>query len=358
MGGRVLLVAGGTGGHIMPAIAFGRWTERNRPDAEVAYVCGTRALELEIYGSAGISPYTLALEGSPMSGGVPLKEKARRAISTVGALAKAKKILREYRPDCCVLFGGYVSLPFLFICKVTGVPFVVHEQNACAGMVTRLAAKLGAPVLTGWEVCVPLADSCFERVGVPVREFRKMGRSEAMMDLGIPEYLTNRCIAVIFSGSLGSVSIKQKISEISSSPAFKDWLFLIPAMSGKIERIAENVWLLPKIWDPSPLFAVADLIVSRAGGSTLTEAAVSGLPVLVIPWKRAARDHQSHNAKAFLSENTGIILDLETEFGLLATKLSELKKLKDDGERRGVSASHDKAWKINEKLWGIVASQF
>lgn len=353
---RLLLIAGGTGGHIMPAIAFGRWALRFR-GAEIGYVSGIRPLETEIYSSAGIEPHVLNLSGSPLSGGVSLKNKMNRVFATVVACAKARKILKEFRPSSCVMFGGYISLPFLIMCKMMKIPAVLHEQNACAGMVSRLAAKLGVSVLTAWESCIPLDRTRFERIGIPVREFKKIERGEAIKMLGVEGDFADRFIAVIFSGSLGSVSIKGQVVEAASSVDFKDWLFLIPAVSDVAERISANVWVLPKMWDPSPLFSAADCIVTRAGGSTLAEVAALEIPALVIPWKDAANNHQYHNAVAFLSENTGIILDLENNAGLLPSKLLELKGLVQCGTQKRTSRPYNKVDKICERLWEAMSSQ-
>lgn len=358
MARRLLLVAGGTGGHIMPAIAFGRWAEEHRSGTEVGYVCGTRSLELEIYSSAGLVPRRMKLEGSPLSGGLPLKKRIERFFSLAAAFAAARKIIREFRPDCCVLFGGYVSLPFLVVCKALRIPTIVHEQNACAGIVTKVAAKAGTPVLTGWESCFPLARSSFVRVGVPVREFKKQERAEALRALGVTAEASGRFVAVIFSGSLGSAPIKAIINEIAGGAAFADWLFLIAAVSDKTERIADNVWVLPKIWEPSPLFFAADILVTRGGGSTLTEIATLGIPALIIPWRKAAKDHQYRNSLAFLSENAGIILDLDTDRNLLTRKLLELRSLAEGRGQRTPTARYNNRDNICEGLWEAVVSQF
>lgn len=356
-GGRILLVAGGTGGHIMPAISFGSWAAKNRR-AEVIYACGARPLEKEIYSNAGISPKVINLSGSPLSGGIPAKTRIERIAGTVGAVGEAGKILKELKPDRCVVFGGYVSLPFMLMCRTISIPVAVHEQNACAGLVTRLAAKAGVPVFSGWETCFPLDRKKFKRVGVPVRKFDRPSRADAMKLLGIPEEeAAGRFTVVVFSGSLGSSSVKEKILEISENESFKDYLFLIPSVADATKKMSDRVWVLPKIWDPSPLFAVADCAVTRGGGSMLTELAVLGIPALIIPWREAAGDHQYYNAVAFISENAGIILNLENESASLAARILELRDIASGCVRSRVSG-YNQADKICEKLWDALACQF
>lgn len=353
--GRILMVAGGTGGHIMPAISFGYWAAEHRC-AEIAYVCGARPLEYEIYSSAGISPRIIKLEGSPLSGGVSAKVRAGRMLDMIGSLGEARKILMEFRPEHCVLFGGYISLPFLLLCKMMNIPVTVHEQNACAGLITKLAERVGVPVLTGWETCFPLERKQFKRVGVPVRKFSKPERAEAMRRLNVPDEYAGLFTVVVFSGSLGSVSIKEKILEISSDEKFRDFLFLIPLDSANIEKAADRVLVLPKMWDPSPLFASADCVVTRAGGSILTELAVLGIPALVIPWRGAAGDHQYYNASAFISENIGIILDLENDSVSFAAHIFELRDIVNGCKQRKASQLYGKADKICERFWGAIIS--
>lgn len=353
---RILLVAGGTGGHIMPAISFGRWAIENRA-AEVDYVCGVRPLEKEIYTNSDISPHIIGMTGSPLSGGISVKARMERSITSVRALDEARRVIRKFSPSCCVLFGGYISLPFLLVCKMLRIPVVIHEQNACAGQVTKLAAKARIPVLTGWETCFPLSSKQFKRVGVPVRRFSKPDRAGAMKQLGVTEESTNKFIAVIFSGSLGSTSIKKQILSVSGDEKFGDFLFLIPSVSTEVEKVTDRVWLLPKIWDPSPLFAVADCAVTRAGGSMLAELAVLGIPALIIPWRDAAADHQYYNASAFISENTGIILNSENDPTFLATEILELRKLTSGCKQNRDSKLYNNANKICEQLWDAIASQ-
>lgn len=354
---RLLLVAGGTGGHIMPAIALGRWIAGKHPGTVVSYACGARALEVDIYSSAGIIPQRLRLVGSPLAGGISPGERLDRLISMASSVVEARRILKWSSPDCCILFGGYVSLPFLIMCRIMKIPVAVHEQNACAGMVTRLADKLGTPLLTGWEVCFPLRRERFTRVGVPVRDFRKMERAAALSELGVDMEAVGRFTAVVFSGSLGSAEVREKIVRLSAQSDFKAWAFLLSAASGKVEKIGGHVWALPKLWDPSALFAAADCIITRGGGSTLAEAAVQGLPALLIPWRGASGDHQYHNAAAFAAENGGLIVESEGDQRLFAEKLLLLRELSGSCVQDGAFRQYNKADKICEQFWEAIVSQ-
>lgn len=354
---RLLLVAGGTGGHIWPAISFGKWIEQNHSDVTVSYVCGDRPAELEMYGSAGISPEVLAMEGSPFSGS-NAKQRMERAKALFAALGAAKRILREQKPSCVVMFGGYLSFPFLLACKKMRVPCIMHEQNALAGRVTKIASALGVDVLSGWRDCRPLKTTKYTRVGVPVRTFEKIAKDEAWKRLGLPGAIGGRAVSVVFTGSLGSAAVKESIRIVSEKPQFSRTVFLMPALSGSVEKIGDNVYLLPKIWDPAPLFSLADSAVVRGGGSTLTEIGCMGIPALIVPWRKAVGDHQYFNAVSFLSENTGIMLDAESDTEAFALKLQKLAKIANDCRQKENSKLYNSAERICEQFWLALVSRF
>ncbi len=354
--GRLILAAGGTGGHIWPAISFGRWIAKNIPDISVSYVCGNRPLEKEIYTSAGIEPHFLKVEGSPLSG--KGTEKLARVFDQFPALADSAGLIKSEAPDLVLLFGGYVSLPVLLACRLLRKPVAVHEQNAYAGKVTRIASRMGAEVFSGWRECLPLPTSKYTRIGVPVREFSKIERDKAWSRLGIREKLPEGPKLLVFSGSLGSTSIKDMVVEISSWSEFFGWTFILPAMSEKVEKEGKNVYLLPKVWETELLYSIADFAVVRGGGSTLTEVSVLGMPSLVIPWKGAADDHQFYNAVSFLSENRGILWDGKGESRAFAKNIMRLYDIVLDEKNKSTEDRNNSAGRICEDLWLAISSYF
>ncbi|MDO5563041.1 MAG: UDP-N-acetylglucosamine--N-acetylmuramyl-(pentapeptide) pyrophosphoryl-undecaprenol N-acetylglucosamine transferase [Synergistaceae bacterium] len=354
---KILLAAGGTGGHIWPAISFGSWINDNKPGATVCYVCGSRALELEIYHAAGIEPNILPMEGSPFSGSGVVK-KLSRTFALFKCCAKAYRLIKESSPTCCVLFGGYLSFPMIFACRALRVPFVMHEQNAYAGKVTRFASKIGIDIYSGWKECLPLAPGKFTHIGVPVRLFKKHGPAEAWEALGINDEYRVGPKVVAFTGSLGSQSIKDVICAAAPKGKYSDWTFILPAVSEKIEKVGNNVYLLPRVWDASLLFSAADMAVVRAGGSTLTEIGTLGIPALVVPWRNAADNHQYHNAVAFASENKAVIWDDGGDNGEFEEKLSNLAKVLGEYREKNQSKLYNNAGKICENLWLALSPNF
>lgn len=349
---RLLLAAGGTGGHIWPALSFGEWIKERHPECEVSYVCGSRALELEIYRAAGVTPNVLPIEGSPLSGS-SMRQRAKRISSLFASYSAAVRVLEDFRPDRALLFGGYLSFPMMAACGRRGVRCAMHEQNARAGKVTRIAAKFGVDIYSGWHECLPLPAKSYLRTGVPVRSFRLPPRGEAWKKLGLPGEAPDGTIVVAMTGSLGSEAVMDKLRDVSRTAPFDKWSFIAAAVSDETRREGENLWLLPKIWDAAPLFACADLLVLRGGGSTLTEAGTLGIPALVIPWKRAADNHQYYNAVSFAGENTALIYDENDGPQRLAQALRQLEATAEKGSGRLAGGGEA----ICENLWSAICTE-
>lgn len=353
----ILLAAGGTGGHIWPALSFGAWIKKNKPDVPVRYICGTRELEREIYRFANEEPYVLDMEGSPLSGTSPIKRMVRLK-SLFKSYALAKDIIRELNPGFCILFAGYISLPVLFACRALKVPVFLHEQNACAGKVTRFAAMTGVSVFSGWKDCKGLSPSKYTPVGVPVRNFKMTAPFVAWRELGLPGNIPYGPKVMVFGGSLGSKGVKDAVCQIAGDKEYSSWTFIVPAVSQKAEKAADNVFLLPKIWNTSLLFSIADMALVRAGGSTLTEIGTLGIPALVVPWRKAADDHQFYNAVAYFSENKSIIWDGEGGLEEFKKKLTNLYAIYRYSSKKTSYTLYNSADRICENLWLAIFSDF
>jgi UDP-N-acetylglucosamine--N-acetylmuramyl-(pentapeptide) pyrophosphoryl-undecaprenol N-acetylglucosamine transferase len=353
-----LLVAGGTGGHILPAVAFGDWVRRERAGVKVSYMSGARPVELEIYRAHGIEPFAVRASGSPA--GAPRAEKISRWFDMLASVLQAWRYIRRGSHDLCIMFGGYVSIPALLVCRVKGIRSVFHEQNARAGKATRLARKFGVPVASGWDECCPLKRGGYVKVGVPIRRFAGIGRDEALRVLGIdPGWLEGPLVSVL-TGSLGSGRLSAVLSKLSRMEKFAAWRFVVinPEVSSptKIER---NVMHIPRMWDISPLYEVSDMLVTRAGGSTLSEVEALSIPSVVVPWRASADDHQMKNALQMAASPLIRVWDESSEsLSDLAGKLSDLSGIHLMEANHTVKRLYN-AGKVREKtcgvLWGFAA---
>ena len=194
----ILIASGGTGGHIFPAIVFGKNLQENGDN--VKWLCGSRNLELTIYESAGITPEILPIAGSPMGTKSPVKVLGRIR-DLLKSITMTSRLIKTFRPDSIYLFGGYISFAPLILGKIRSIPVTLYEQNAVAGRVARIAEKLGAEICTGWPVCEGIKH--FRYTGTPAREPVRLCRDEALRELGL-SLPADRKIVGIAGGSLGS----------------------------------------------------------------------------------------------------------------------------------------------------------
>ncbi|MDR1977358.1 MAG: UDP-N-acetylglucosamine--N-acetylmuramyl-(pentapeptide) pyrophosphoryl-undecaprenol N-acetylglucosamine transferase [Synergistaceae bacterium] len=294
---KILIVAGGTGGHIFPALAFGRWILDQKKAERVFYLSGSRPLEGEIYASQGIRPYRLSLSGSPL-GSSSRTRNFRRWMELLHSFCQTGYFLRRERPDLCFLFGGYVSLMPLLWCRLLGIRVIAHEQNACAGKVTRLAARLRVPIASGWNECRGVDG--FAPVGVPVRPLRKISRKEAASALEIDVKDGDFVVGVV-GGSLSSAALSTLVEKVSESVAGGDGESCVFVVLNDIPAPAfeKRIHFVGRRWNMNPFYSLCDAVVCRAGASTLAEVASYGIPTLAIPWKSAADGHQEANAECF-----------------------------------------------------------
>ncbi|MDR2175005.1 MAG: UDP-N-acetylglucosamine--N-acetylmuramyl-(pentapeptide) pyrophosphoryl-undecaprenol N-acetylglucosamine transferase [Synergistaceae bacterium] len=318
-GSSVLIAAGGTGGHIFPALAFGNWLREHGKAGRIRYLSGSRPLEAEIYRSQGVDPIRLPLPGSPL-GGASAAQNFQRWTALLRSFFRTGVLLTRDRPDVCFLFGGYVSAAPLLWCRLLRIPAVMHEQNACAGKVTRLAARLGVPVASGWDECRGLGGRRFVPVGIPVRALKRLPRRDAAAALGL-DAREEDLIAGVIGGSLGSASMNALVDRLSAKPPesvlnaqkARGGRFILvvlgDAPSSAVPR--PNVRFVGRQWDMTAFYSLCDFVLCRAGASTLAELAAYGVPALAVPWMQAADGHQEANALNFV-RRTGNPLWLES----------------------------------------------
>ncbi len=355
------IVAGGTGGHIIPALVFGSWLEKNQGTLTTQYYTGSRDLEKKIFLFHGKNPHCLPLSGSPRGSRLP------------GAL---KRYLDMAYTTCCVsvsffcnppkglfLFGGYLCVPFIFAAKIFRIPTLMHEQNALAGRTTRLASRLGIPVCTGWKECLYLEKEKFIFSGIPVRELQHLHVLDAWNKL-VPE---TPCplgeIILVFGGSLGSSLLEDLAFRLSECEEYASCHFVI--LSGKTpccEKIKrENVTFLEPQWDMSPLYSLASVVLARGGGSTLAELLAYGIPGVIIPFSESADGHQEKNAEMFSILGGGSFWKENEPFGTLKKRLNEvllMKKTKKSLWTEDYTWSSGKARSANRKIFDVMVATY
>ena len=280
MTGKILLAAGGTGGHIIPSIAFGQWLERK--GESVVWLTGSRELEEKIYQAHGVTPLKISLEGSPL--GVRGLRSLRRWKQLVGSFFECRAVLARESVARCVLFGGYLSMPVLLAARSLGIPVLMHEQNTVAGKVTRFAARMNVPIACAWSECKGLEKNKFVTAGLPQK------------------------LVIILGGSLGSGGMKNMLQNSQDMIKSTGCKILCMGIAPE-QRPFPEALTHEACWDMSLVYSAADAVVCRAGASTLAELNALGIPVIVVPWAASADDHQSHNARAFAAQTGAPVLN-------------------------------------------------
>lgn len=301
----ILLAAGGTGGHIIPSIAFGQWLKGHGETP--LWLTGSRPLEKVIFDAHGVEPQHLSLEGSPL--GVSGIRSLKRWKELLSSVFEARRHLNRSHVDACVLFGGYLSLPVLLAARQLHIPTLMHEQNTVAGKVTRLAAKLHVPVACAWQECRGLDSERATFVGMPLRPVKLTDKKEAQLKLLGRELEAGQKLIVILGGSLGSGGMKnvlQKAQNMIESNKYKVLCMGIQEQDKPFPGALTHA----ACWDMGEVYSAADVVICRAGASTLAELKALGIPAMIVPWLKSADQHQLSNAECF-SRLTGDPVFLE-----------------------------------------------
>lgn len=337
---KIMFVAGGTGGHINPAIAVANEVKRLEPNAEILFVGTEGRMETRIVPNAGFELKTLKMNGfsrnMSLSG---IKQNLETAYLTLKASSDAKKIISEYKPDVVVGFGGYVTGPVVRTAVKMGVKTAIHEQNAFPGVANKALAKLVDKVM--------LTSAAAEKymkcknppvvTGLPVRrEIIKTDRDFARATLGLKN---DDMLVLSMGGSLGADAInnavvtmlttlkdEKNICFLHSTGKYGKWVGEKLTENGVAYGKGTNIEIREYIDNMDICLPACDVVISRAGASSISEIAILGKPSILIPSPNVAENHQFHNAMT-LAENDGAILIEEKNLDgeILAKTVQDLK---------------------------------
>lgn len=343
---KVLISGGGTGGHIFPAVAIANAVKRRNPDAQILFVGAEGRMEMERVPAAGYD-----IVGLPVAG-----FDRKRLWRNVGVLIKlyrsmrrAKKVLREFRPDVAVGVGGYASGPMLKEAQKNGIPTLIQEQNSYAGVTNKLLAAKANRICVaydGMERFFPAGS--IVKTGNPVRKdivSSTLSREDAKRELG---FNPNRPLVLVVGGSLGARTINDSMKV--AAPALLESGAAILWQTGKnyaaecqeTEKTINNANLkaVPFVSRMDLAYRAADVVVSRAGASTISELQLVGAPAILVPSPNVAEDHQRKNAEALAKRDAAImILDRDCRTSLLEAVTTLLR----DKKRRDTLSANVKA---------------
>ena len=332
---RVILAAGGTAGHINPALAIADKIKYVFPDSEILFVGAPDGMEATLVKKAGYNFRAFKMAGLQRKITVNnLIRNAKAAYYYITARSNAKKLLKEFKPDVVIGTGGYVSAPVLLSAAKLGIKTVTHESNSLPGMTTKLLSKNVDRVFVVDKAAVshlPVKENAVItgnplRNNIPIEE-----RSEARKKLGLPDGLT----ILSFGGSLGANKITEAVVELLRWENEVGGINHIHGYGGNgrdmFDGLMESEGVKPTdrmilkeyIDNMYTCMCAADIIISRAGAMTLTEIKAIGRASVLIPFPQAAENHQYYNALSMADSGAAVLIE---DKDLEKTRLKELIK--------------------------------
>ncbi|MBQ7580565.1 MAG: undecaprenyldiphospho-muramoylpentapeptide beta-N-acetylglucosaminyltransferase [Clostridia bacterium] len=369
---KILLTAGGTGGHVNPALAVAGAIRSKYPSAEILFVGTSDRIETKIVPAAGYELRTIEMSGFQRK--LNLKnikhnfKTVQRVLKSTGAV---NRILDEFKPDVVVGFGGYVSGPVVRCAAKRGIPTAIHEQNAYPGVTNKALAKLVDKVM----LTVPEAEKNMTLknpavvTGLPVRmEICEADKSVCRAMLSLDE----RPLVLSMGGSLGANTINEamlglitkladtkKCKFIHATGQYGLWFGDRLKSNGVDFENNEDIEIREYINDMDVCMPAADLVICRAGASTISELQVTGKASILIPSPNVAENHQYHNAMALVRNAAAILIeekDLtdETLYKTVNELLDDPEKLVEIGANARKMAITDATDRILDAVCSII----
>ncbi|MBI3006206.1 MAG: undecaprenyldiphospho-muramoylpentapeptide beta-N-acetylglucosaminyltransferase [Ignavibacteriales bacterium] len=319
---KILFAGGGTGGHLFPALAIAEEIKTLRPDAEILFVGTKDKIESRVVPQKGYAFTTIWISGFHRSFTL---DNLAFPVKVMVSYAQSMSLMKKFQPDVVVGTGGYVCGPVLSVAANRGIPAIMHESNSYPGITTRLVAHRATKVFTAFEATsrwLKRKDN-IELVGTPVRNsLRKASRKRSAEFFGLR---VSKKTVLIFGGSLGATSINSAVRKML--PAASRSKIQIIWQTGEkefatLQHVAgkkDGFWIGPFIDRMDYAYGAADLVVCRAGATTIAELTALGKPSILVPYPHAAADHQTQNARTLMEAGAAKIVP-DHEIG---TKLHE-----------------------------------
>lgn len=308
---KILVSGGGTGGHIFPALSIADEL-KSRLDADILFVGAENRMEMTRVPEAGYKIIGLPVAGFDRKRPWRNFKVLAKLFSSMG---KAKKIIKDFKPEVVIGVGGYASGPVLKAAQKAGLPTLIQEQNSYAGVTNKLLAKKADAICVAYDGM----DKFFPpqniiKTGNPIRKrllADNISRKEALDSFGLSP---DRKTILVVGGSLGArtinESLEKNIKEIVAKGIQVIW------QTGKnfgnrgpeAAKGLKGVVVTPFISDMAAAYKGADLVISRAGAASISELQALGKPAILVPSPNVAEDHQTHNAMALVSQNAALMV--------------------------------------------------
>ncbi len=361
---KFIISGGGTGGHIFPAISIANALKKKRPDAKFLFVGAEGRMEMEKVPNAGYE-----IVGLPVSGfnrGSLLKN-FKVLFRLFKSLRMAKKVVRDFAPDIAVGVGGYASGPTLYMAHRSGVPTVLQEQNSYAGVTNKLLAKKAAKICVAYEGMERFfPQDKIILTGNPVRQdFLEVApKSQEAYDFF--HFSPAKKTLLIIGGSLGARTINQSViaglSKLKEAGIQVLWqtgkLYYEGALKAYEPFKTDDIVVTDFVKRMDYAYSIADLVVSRAGASSISELCLLGKPSILVPSPNVAEDHQTKNAQALATRKAAVMVaDKDANSVLLdeaIRMIADEPLLNELGENAKKMAQLDSADRIADEILKLI----
>ena len=361
----ILISGGGTGGLFFPALAIAGEIKKRRPEANILFVGAENRMEMEKVPAAGYKIIGLPVSGFDRKN---LFKNIKVLFRLFKSIRMAKNILKEFKPAIAIGVGGYASGPMLKAAQKQGIPTLLQEQNSYAGVTNKLLAEKAKAICVaydGMERFFP-ADKIVV-TGNPIRSSLlqcSLSQEEAKAHYGLD---SKKPTALVIGGSLGARTINNSIIESLSRIAkteniqfiWQTGKFYDESCKKALENTpADNVKQMAFVNDMDIAYRAADVVVSRAGASSISELQLLGKPCILVPSPNVAEDHQTKNALALVNRNAAIMVsDADSQEKLVETVISTIndkEKLASLAENISKMALHNAAENIVNKVFELI----
>ncbi len=333
---RVIISGGGTGGHVFPAIAIANAIKAERPNSEILFVGAEGKIEMQAVPNAGYKIEALPIQGF-------LRKISFHNVKLIFNLLKSlrlsNKIIKKFKPDVVVGVGGYASGAIVYKAQKKGIPTLIQEQNSYAGITNKILSRKAKKICVAYDNMEKFFDKDkIIKTGNPVRKYlynNEIDKAAAQKFFNLSK---NKTSILILGGSGGARSVNQAvIHSLSKIKANKNVQFIWQtgkyyheqSLKALQENSANNVHIYPFIKKMDYAFAVADIVISRAGAGTISELCLVKKPAILVPSPNVAEDHQTKNAMALSEKNAAISVKDKDAVNTLIDKAIELSEDKE-----------------------------
>jgi len=314
MAKRVIISGGGTGGHIFPAVAIANALKKIAPDTEILFVGANGRMEMEKVPAAGYKIIGLDIQGFQRSS---LLKNALLPLKLFKSVLKARSIIKDFKPDAVVGVGGYASGPLLYAASQMGIPYLIQEQNSFAGITNKWLGKDASVICVAFEGM----EKFFQKdkimlTGNPIRKEAVDIENKRFAAAELLSLSPSKKTILITGGSLGSGTLNksmlaglEKIRKADVQLVWQTGKYYYSSITEQLQgKDLSGIRVLEFLHRMDLAYAVADLVISRAGAGTIAELCAIKKPVILVPSPNVAEDHQTKNAMALVKNNAALMV--------------------------------------------------